>query len=388
MNDLYDVIVAGAGPAGSLAARAAARSGSRVLLLEKDREIGVPVRCAEGVGAKGLSTVVEIDPRWIDQEITGVVFHSPSGLEVKVESAEIGYVLNRKRFDADLAHYAAKAGADIWTRAYVSGLHETEGVRELRVLHLGRERLLRTRVVIGADGIESRIGRWAGLETHLAMKDVETCAQVTASGIDIDPAYCHFYFSSETAPGGYLWIFPKGGGIANVGLGISGDRAQARPPMDYLREFMKTRLPGAAVLTTVAGGVPCAPPMKNLVSDGVMLAGDAAHQSNPISGGGIVNAMIAGEIAGEVAAAAAAKGDVSAKNLSAYPRRWQHSEGGKQRMFYRIKEFIYKMTDQDLDRTAEMLLDMPLEKRTLLNIFKSAIIHKPSLLLDVVKVFT
>ena len=388
MKDRYDVIVVGAGPAGSTAARFAAQSGASVLLLEKDREVGIPVRCAEGVGEKGLKQVVDIRPQWIMRQIGGVVLYSPSGLEVVVKSSEVGYVLNRKIFDYELARMAADAGAAVLTKAYVHGLvHEDGKISGVRVNHLGSTFSVLADIVIGADGIESRVGRWAGLDTTCAMRDMETCAQVTAANIDLADDFCHFYFGREVAPAGYLWVFPKGKGLANVGLGISGDYAKKKSAMEYLQDNLARFFPRAAVLTTVLGGVICAPTLAEIVSNNVMLVGDAAHQTVPVSGGGIVTGMIAGKIAGTVAGAAVKEGDFSKKRLSEYAKRWDKTEGKKNRIHYKLKNFIYKMTDEDLDRTARLLLDLPMEKRTLANIFKSALIKHPSLIVDALKVF-
>jgi digeranylgeranylglycerophospholipid reductase len=389
MKDKYDVIVVGAGPAGSMAAQHAAQAGASVLLLEKDREVGLPVRCAEGVGEKGLASVTEIDPKWIAQKIIGAILYSPSGMEVKVIANEIGYVLNRKAFDYDLALRAAEQGAEVLTRAYVSALLREDGkIIGVKLEHLGSKYQIKADVVIGADGVESRVGRWAGLHTKTSMRDMETCAQVTAGNIDLAEDYCHFFFSSNIAPGGYLWVFPKGNGLANVGLGISGEYSRHKSAYNYLQEFLRKHFPKAAVLTTVFGGVPCAPTLEQIVADGLMLVGDAAHQANPVSGGGIVNGMIAGKIAGKVAAAAVSEGNVSRKRLEEYAKLWDKAEGKKTRIFYRLKDFVFKMSDDHLDSTARMLLDLPERKRTILNIFKSALVKQPSLILEAIKVFT
>ncbi len=388
MNKKYDIIVVGAGPAGSTAARFAAQSGASVLLLEKDREIGIPVRCAEGIGEKGLETVVKIKPHWIAQEISGVNLISPSEDQVNVESNEVGYVLNRKIFDYELAQIAAAAGADVLTRAYVHGLLFQDGkVSGVKLQHLEAELEVEASIVIGADGVESRVGRWAGLKTRTSMKDMETCAQVTASNIDVDEKYCHFYFSNKKYPGGYLWVFPKGNGLANVGLGISGEYSKHKSPFAYLQDFLDVKFPHAAILTTIAGGVPCSPTLEQIVDDGLMLVGDAAHQANPVSGGGITSGMIAAKIAGQVAGAAIVDGNVSRKRLTEYVNRWKKAEGNKHKVFYKLKKFVYNLTDEELDNAARVLLDMPMEKRTLVSIFKSALIKHPSLIVDIIKAF-
>ncbi|MDZ7330901.1 MAG: NAD(P)/FAD-dependent oxidoreductase [candidate division KSB1 bacterium] len=388
MIDDYDIVVVGAGPAGSTAARVASEHGAKVLVLEKDREIGIPVRCGEAVGDKGLRRVLEPRPEWIANAIEAVRLIAPDETVVTVHHDDIGYILDRKRFDYDLAMMAAQRGAKIVTKAYVYGLIIENGtVKGVKVLHLGNHYQIRAKVVIGADGVESRVGRWAGLKTAVRLKDMESCVQMTVSNITLDRRYCDFYFATTVAPGGYLWVFPKNDHLANIGLGVSGEFAAKKAPLFYLREFIDRKFPKAAILTTVAGGVPCAPFMDKIVTSGLMLVGDAAHQANPLTGGGIVQSIIAAEIAGRVAAMACKENDCSETRLQEYSKAWDKENGSNHRRAYRLKEAVYKLTDSDLNRTAAAIAQKPPEKQTILNIFTTALIQHPKLLPDIVKLF-
>ncbi len=388
MQSRYDVVVVGAGPAGATAARFAALGGASVLLLEKDREVGIPVRCAEGVGQKGLNQVVEPQERWIERVIRGAFLYAPNGARVCLETNDVGYILNRKVFDYDLARLAAAAGAEVLTKANVTGLVLREGVVQgVHLWHLGRTYTVSCAIVVGADGVESRVGRWADLRTHVSLHDIESCVQVTAGNVEIEDTHCHFYFGREIAPGGYAWVFPKGNGVANIGLGVSGDYARTKPAWAYLEQFLHSRFPRVSVLTTVAGGVPVARPLKRLVAHGLMLGGDAARKANPVSGGGIVSGMIAARIAGEVAAQAVREGDVSAERLQEYADRWHQQEGKAHERFYKLKEAIWRLTDEDLNRTAETYLRAEPEKRSLLSLFAMALVNQPKLVLEAAKVF-
>jgi len=356
--------------------------------LEKDREVGVPVRCAEGVGEIGMRLVSEPRERWIAQRISGARLVAPNGNVVEICNEQFGYILNRKIFDYDLAQQAADAGAEIVTKAYVTGLIMGDDcVQGVYANIMGKETTVRSKIVVGADGVESRVGRWAGLRTHFEMHDLETCAQVTAANVKLDANFCYFYFGNQLAPGGYAWAFPKGEGVVNIGLGISGEYSGKMPAIKYLQRFLDENFNNVAILTTVVGSVPCAPALKQLVGNGVMLAGDAAHQSNPISGGGIIRAMIAGQIAGDVAAEAIQIDDVSKNQLNKYTKRWYRSEGKTHKLFYRLKEGIFKLTDEELNKTAHALKKLEPHKINLLEMFKIALINQPRLILDAMKVF-
>jgi digeranylgeranylglycerophospholipid reductase len=305
---------------------------------------------------------------------------------------EFGYILDRKIFDYELSLMAAEKGVEVRTKAYVcdairNGSNGNGAINGVRVQHLGKNYEARAKVVIGADGVESRVGRFAGLRTFTKLKDMESCMQVTLANIKVDRRFIYLFFGREVAPGGYLWIFPKSDTVANVGLGISGDFARYKSAQRYLQEFIGRRFPNASAVYTVVGGVTCAPTLKQLVGDGVMLVGDAAHQINPISGGGIVTAMLAGRIAGRVAAEAIAAGDVSSKRLEPYAREWHEAEGKNHERLYKIKQAVYKFTDEELNRTAAAVLAMKPEDRTLVNIFKAALVRHPSLIFEVLKIF-
>jgi len=390
LQNKYDIVVVGGGPAGSMAAWEAAKRGVSVCMLEKDRDIGYPVRCGEAAGESGLRQFVEIEDSWIAEKITSVKLVSPNLTSVDIDfAAETGYILNRRIFDYDLSRYAANAGAEVYTKAYVKNVLANNGeVNGVVLDYLGEEKQIQAKIVIGADGLTSRVGRWAGLKTLVRMKDMESAVQYSVANVDIEPNKMIMYVGMNHAPGGYIWVFPKGKKFANIGIGISGKYSKHKSAQKYLDEFMEREYPDAAILTTMCGGVPCAKPMEKPVADGIMLVGDAAHQINPMTGGGIVAGMKGGWIAGQVAAEAIKKNDYSEDSLLEYPKRMRKDFGKNHERFYKIKEVTEKLTNEDLDSIAEKVLSIPHNKRTLTSVFKAAVFKKPTLIIDVLKVFS
>ncbi|MDI7276731.1 MAG: geranylgeranyl reductase family protein [Anaerolineae bacterium] len=352
----YDLIVVGAGPGGATAAQMAAEAGLSVLLLEKRQEIGSPVRCAEGVGHEALAPFIAPDPRWIAAQVSKAEIHATVGDTTRTLRAEggRGYILERRVFDRVLAERAALAGAAVRVKAAVTGLlmegSRVRGVRVQRNELAGRrcEVEAEATVVIAADGVEAQVGRWAGLCPPLARQDTMVCAQYLLAGIDIDPACTCYFIDQHLAPGGYAWVFPKGEGRGNVGLGVQGDlwlemaRDGAGPATVFglLDRFIEGHrfLARGYPVTLVAGNVPVAPPPRHLVSDGLMVVGDAACQVDPLTGGGITNAMLAGRLAAQVAVEAIAAGDASATRLARYQELWQQARGRKMERNYRLRE--------------------------------------------------
>ncbi len=386
MKPEFDLIVVGAGPAGSMAARFAAEHGISVLMIEKDRDVGYPVRCGEAISKAGIEEFIPIDKKWIAASITKFSFNAPDGSEVIIDFGEAGYVLERRLFDYELARTAADAGAQIVTRAYVNGLLFNNGkVSGVKFEQQGEQKEVTAKVVIAADGVESRVGRWAGLKTHIDFRDMESAVQITAANIPVDQHTLYFYFGKDVAPNGYFWIFPKGNNKANIGLGVSGIIGKKKSAQSFLEDFMNKHYPHAPILTTIAGGVPCSITLDKISAPGIMLVGDAARQVNPLSGGGIASGMIGGSIAGKIAAEA-----VINKNLDhilTYDKAWGDRLGKRHETFNRIKEGIYNFSDDKFNSIAHSILKIPVEKRSLRKVFTTALINQPSLLIDIAKVF-
>jgi len=384
----YDIIVVGAGPAGTVAARFAAMQGVDVLVLEKDRDVGYPVRCAEAISKRNVLPFIEPNDKWIAAKINKYAFISPNGEEVVIEfDEENGYVLERKIFDYELGKLASEAGAQIQTRVYVNGLIlEGEKVCGVKAEYQGKQIEIRAKIVIGADGVESRVGRWAGIKTHIDYRDMESCFQVTAANVDnVDSSTLYFYLGTNYAPGGYFWVFPKGENLANIGLGISGGDNKKRSALSFLNDNMKKFFPNASVLTQIAGGVPCALTLERISGDGIMLVGDAARQVNPLTGGGIGSGMIGGRVAGEIAGEAIRKNNL--KLLDNYHNAWMKERGKSHLIFDKLKEGIFNISDDEFNDIIKKLKKIPKEKRTLGKFFVTALAKKPSLIVDVAKVY-
>ncbi len=388
MHTKYDVVVVGAGPAGSIAARTAAERGLKTLLLEKRQEIGSPVRCAEAISHETLIRYIEPEAAWISATVHGGRIFSPNGTPVVIQQPNVGYVLERKLFDRRLAETAVNAGAEVLVKARVTGVINTDDqICGVTVRYHRRDHAIQADIVIAADGVESQVARWAGINSTHELRDVDICAQYLMSNLDPDvysPEYCDFYIGRELAPRGYVWVFPKGPDLANVGVGIGGTISgrNGKLAIDYLNDFVRTHFPEGRVLSQVAGCVPVGDSLPEIVGNGLMIVGDAAHHSDPISGGGIANAMISGHFAAETAADAIAAGDLSAEFLRPYPERWDEEIGKNFRHICRIRDGVMKFSDKTFDRCAQVLNKLSPEKITMREIFKTVLLHQPRLLLE------
>ncbi len=389
-EDFYDVVVVGAGPAGSVTARTAAENGLDVLLIERNAEIGVPVKCAEGL-SREIEQYVEIDPRWICTEVKGITTYGPDGSAVtlSVEGSDIaGYVLERRLFDKYLAQQAARAGAEVRVKAQASGLVQENGYAKGVYVRTPEDTArIRANVVVGADGVESRVGRWAGIDTRLPLSDVCTCAEFLMSDIDVNRNYLETFFSQSIAPKGYLWIFPKGERCANVGLGIGGDVSrEGHRARDYLQAFIDKRFPDGKVLAEIYGAVPLSGPVYETVANGVVLVGDAARHVQPITGGGILQAIQGGRIAGEVIAKAVKEQNVSKKRLREYEKRWKREYGRVLEVGLKAKNVVLNLNEQEMIKFFQPLAgEIKLKEYTERAFLKTLIMKNPRILVSLVK---
>jgi digeranylgeranylglycerophospholipid reductase len=389
MKRQYDLLIVGGGPGGALAAQTAVQSGLSVCLVEKRPAIGAPVRCAEGIGKELLTDFLPPDPKWICSDIERAELIAPDGfsllLEPKMAGNEVGYILDRKVFDRELIWKAAEAGAEIFMKARASSPIMKDGAVAGAVIEQhGKKYDVHADIVIAADGIESKFARWAGINTTVPLREIETCAQYLMTGIEIDSQKTSFFLGNEIAPAGYVWIFPKGDGIANVGLGIGGSKSGAgHRAKDYLDRFVSGVFPDGKAIELIIGGVSICKPLPCTVADNMMIVGDAARISDPITGGGIYNAMYTGRLAGEMAVKAIEHGDTRKAALMPYDTEWRSSKMGKALdRNYAVKEVFTKLSDDKLNAIIHSIAKLDLEEFSTLTLITELIKANPALLLE------
>ncbi len=361
-----DVLVVGLGPGGLIAARDFAKQGFSVLGIDRKQDIGSPKRCAEGVSDEGLAFCgVEPDPAWAYGRIEGAALYAPSGLRVELVGPDtMGWVIERKIFEKHLARDAIMAGAKIMPKTQAVGLLKDAAgtVKGIRAEFMGKEFEIRAKLTIGADGIDSFIGKWSGLKTLNRVRDYHSGFQYEMVGVEGfgEEKWLHLYFGNDVAPKGYVWIFPKGENVANVGIGILakhsswGNRAQ-----DYLDRWIEANpqyFQNASVTELNGSGIPVSSRVPEPVADGVMLVGDAAQLVNPIHGGGIIIAMRAAMIAARVGGEALRNGTVKKEALMPYVHEyWTKDEGAVTEKLLRLRYFSENLSDKDFERLASIL---------------------------------
>lgn len=387
----YDVVVVGAGPIGSIAARAAALKGAKVLLIEEHASIGSPVGCTGLLSTKAISECgLEPSEAFVFNSVRGAFVHAPDGQCLSIDGKQTkAYVVSRKNFDRKLAALALEAGVELSLKTRALGLEKAnpnlkksekkslsskESVH-LKVLKNGKPETISTSVLIGADGIKSRIAHFAGLGQP---KCVLPGIQIEAPYASKDPDFVEL-FPGAAAPGFFAWTVPVNEKISRIGLALDprsvkacrraptekkvkapgkGEKLEAAP-LFYLQRLLETNPQvkaryGGGMLDFVVGGIPIGP-LKKTVSEGIMLVGDAAGQTKPTSGGGIYPGAFAAKIAGRVAAEAALAGDPSEERLLEYERLWRKGLEKELEIGMRVHDYIGNLKDEQLNALVEAL---------------------------------
>jgi digeranylgeranylglycerophospholipid reductase len=334
----YDVVVVGAGPAGAMASKYAARHGARTLLIEEHASIGSPVECTGLISTAALKECEIGEGNFILARMKGAFVYAPNGEELCIRGKSVkAYVIDRKIFDRALVERSLEEGVELLLKTRFVSM---EGDK-IKVLSNGERMDIEANVVIGADGIQSSVGRAAGIGR---CKKFISGIQFEAPYAAKDPEFVEIFTGKDIAPGFFAWAVPFEG-LARIGLAKEPDDF---PAQYYLEKLLKHPVVasryGGSKMEFVLGGIPLGPPDKTM-KDNVMLVGDSAGQVKPTSGGGIYMGAVCAKIAGEVAARTARKETV----LDEYEKRWRGTVGRELAIGMRIHKSLGKLSDENLN---------------------------------------
>lgn len=302
-----DVVVIGAGPAGSSAAATAAAGGVSVLMVDKKEQIGLPVQCAEYVPLS-LAAEVPVPADCIAQRVEGFITYIHR--EQVAQTRAPGYILNRDVFDRYLAERAVQSGVKLLTKTKAAAVTD-QGVL---INEQGKSSIVKAGIIIGSEGPKSVVAQ----AIHCPPQALAYAKQITVK-LRKKTQWAQIYFS-PSIPGGYAWLFPKND-RANVGVSIdlSLGGSVATALTEFQQYLFKEGVISEEVIRTTGGVIPIGGPRMRMQQKNLILVGDAAGHTHPISGEGIFPAIVAGKIAGSLAADSIRTGDLNV--LTQYP--WQ-----------------------------------------------------------------
>ena len=358
-DGMYDAIVIGAGPAGLQAARQLATRQLRVAVLEEHQVVGDPVHCT-GVLAREAFDEFSLSTESILSELTTARFISPSGQDIVYRTRVVeAVVVDRALFDGRLADEAVRAGAELIRGARVNRVTAAvDGV----AIHVANQRPLHARSCVLACGGRYGLHRQLGLDVpslllHTAQRELPAST----------PGDVEVHFGSEIAPRGFAWVVPvwrEGQSFARIGV-----MAEADAPTYFMRMVDR-------VATRWGVDLPPGPPRLKILplsrisrtfGDRFIAVGDAAGLVKPTTGGGIYYSLVSASIGAAVLAAALDVGDLSARRLSDYERRWRarlETELDTQLSFRLLAQ---RMPDEDIEGLFTLARTdgvMPIVRRT------------------------
>jgi digeranylgeranylglycerophospholipid reductase len=282
---------------------------------------------------------------------------------------------------------AIRAGSKVMLRCEATDMTKVDDGFVVKVKSLiGDVDEIKAKIVIGADGPEGHVASWGGLDTKVSLAEMESGAQYEMTNLNMEKSdTIEFYFGS-VAPGGYAWIFPKGHDIANVGIDISNVKTD-RTALEWLDEFVKNcpETQNAQAVELNVGGNPYCGVFDKIISDNLILVGDAAGCVSPITGGGIDTALESGMIAGRVAARCVNEEDCSEANLSEYSDYIEEHIGKKFRKYISIRDFLYNLEDDDLNEYITALANADIKTLSTKSLIKALLKVSPRKLLKLRK---
>jgi digeranylgeranylglycerophospholipid reductase len=359
----FDVVVVGAGTAGCLAAKTLAEAGLKACLVERKKreEIGEKI-CGDALGEHHLKTLGLEKPQngELEKRIEGIQIFSPDQNTVFTIAHEdfVGHLLNRRLFGQWLLKKALDKGATLLdSTMFIEPIIEDGFVTGILVKSAaGKAIQLKSKVVVDASGfmgvVRHKLPEEMGIEREVANEDVEACyREIRQLKQEAENTkYCEIYLNQKVTPGGYTWIFPKGGAKVNAGLGIFMKGKFPNPKKQFYKYILtKPSFNGSLLLNGGAWFDPTRRPIDKMVGNGVVLVGDAACLVNPIHGGGIGPSMLSGFLAGHTIAEALEKGVADEKALWLYNKKYMETYGKKQASLDVFRRLLLTSSDADLN---------------------------------------
>lgn len=345
----YDAVIIGAGPIGGFIANKIAEKNYKIAVFEKNKQIGIPMRCA-GLVSTRIFENFDISKKGIVQnEIKGAHIHSPSGNVLSIGGDKTyALVINRTIFDQRLIDKAEQNGANIFLENKVCEIsRKKEGLE----LITSKNNTCFSKILIGADGPFSTVRKAFQMPEP---KEFLYSAGAELSNTNIEPGFVHIFVGNKIAPGFFAWIIPtnNNGSCARVGLCI--DKRSQQPAKYYFNKLFKNKkssifLEGAKIEKRLGGTIPLGV-IKKTVTDNVMLVGDAAAQVKPTSGGGVFPGLSCADFCCDVAIDAIKHNTFSEKFLKKYQKCCLDSIGKELVKGYRYRSIFKTLSDNQMDK--------------------------------------
>lgn len=361
---MRDVLVVGGGPIGGQTARHLASKGHDVLLVEEHRRVGEPVQCA-GLFTPRIFDLVDFPLSRVHyNDVRGANIHSPGGRTISLDGGRtMAVAIDRGGFDRECVESAERAGATVrkGVKAVAAERHPTHVDVTLRHED-GSTTVEQTRLLVGADGVQSHVAKWFGIPRA---REVIPCYGAQVEGTRLTPTHVEMWVGADRAPGFFSWMIPTDpeGRTGKVEVGVD-IKAPQHAKTYYERMWKdaasaKFLAPDARSCFDICAAIPLGP-IKKTHAERVMVVGDAAGQTKPTSGGGVYTGLVCAGHLADVAHEALRDGDLSEKRLAAYHDRWYDDIGRELYVGWRLRKAFMHLRDDQLEDLFELLDDKEL----------------------------
>lgn len=357
----FDLVVVGAGPAGSSAAYTAAKNGMHVALLEKEESVAHTVRTS------GVTWIEEIKKYGITEDcynpIKNFVFYSPNNkVSINGDVAHAAVLDVRKTY-RKLAAQAESSGAVLYLNTNVKDVVKNESGSVIGVKAVCDKKQVEFygKVIIDASGFQSTVAKAAGKVKGWSRFGAGAEYEARVDHVQKDTWW--LMVGEKYSPSGYAWIFPLDEHTVRIGVGI-GKPDSAIDPAQRLDELIKNKegpikdLGEIKPIESHYGLIPNDGLSRKTVYDNLILVGDSAGQANPLVLEGIRYAIRFGRVAGVVAADAIASNDTSAKKLAEYEKTWKKAIESKINSAGKIQDRWMRLTDQKWDKELDIIKEL------------------------------
>jgi len=328
------ITVVGAGPAGLIAAKHLAGAGWQVTVLEDHKKVGKPVQCA-GLISKSGATVNKLPVQdCVLNEIQGAKIFAPNGETLSLHKYEtVALVLDREKFDLNCLKEAQKLGVEVKTQCKLIDLRSDT----VFLQHEERGEMLKTKIVVGADGANSKVRSLIGMQ--LPSDSFVNAFQIRAKG-RFEKEFVQLHFGSF-AEKFFAWVIPESKEIARIGLGTT----IQKNPKQALQDFLQKKSLEVERIEENAGLIPIEAPLREVSKGNTLLVGDAALHAKASTGGGIITGSIGARIAAETITEHLRHG----KPLKNYEKNIQLLNKDLI-LHWKIRKFLNSQTDESLNK--------------------------------------
>jgi len=334
------VTVIGAGPIGTYLARRTQEMGWQSTILEEHSNIGKPVNCTGLISSSGVesSNIQKEVEETLINKIRGAQIFSPNHEMIEVKkSSTVAYVINRGNFDAVLAREAEDAGVEIKKNTKMIDIRN----ETVFVEHKGRGEIHKSKLVVGTDGVNSKTRKIMGFETNI--KNYVHAYQAVVKG-NFNPKYVQIYFG-DYSKGFFAWVVPENEEKARIG--VASNFGNIKKNFDL---FVKEKNLGGHFSEKCSSLIPIGAPLKNIVQENIMLAGDSAFQTKATTGGGIILGIESAEKAAQTI------NDYFKNNkpLTNYEKNLKETNK-ELKLHWKIRQFLNSKNEEQMDKFFQKL---------------------------------